>query len=263
MLGVGFPDVVLRKLRLLELVIPHVVALTPDLLDEPELPTAGPQVDELWVQSWLCRKMKGPDGLRVPVDEGEIELSYLRHELSTGEGTYRRERLDILGVDKDEKSLVAFEIKGPDCGRVQLENLFLQGLAHQKWLEGNKMGIKFAYDGPEGGRINTRKRVRLVLGFFQEEVPELFWEMRREAMRDPYLKIDFVGFSHSGGLDGELALTRKKAGATGGAAGQGGGEARGRRSEGVGEHGCRGGGLSPRRASPDRPVHCTSHVRCT
>lgn len=155
--------------------------------------------------------MARPDGLRVPVDEGHIHLSYLRHELSTGEGSYRRERLDILGVDRDDKSLVAFEIKGPDCGRVQLENLFLQGLAHREWLEQNKMGIKFAYDGPRGSRINTRKRVRLLLGFFQEEVPQLFWDMRREAMRDPYLKIDFVGFSHSGGLDRELELSPSEA----------------------------------------------------
>ena len=209
LLGVGLPDVVLRKLRLLQVVIPHIVVLTPDLLDEPELPPSGAQVDELWVQSWLCQEMKGPHGLRVPVEDGPIQLEYLRHELSTGEATYRRERLDILGVDKDDKSLVAFEIKGPDCGRLQLENLFLQGLAHQEWLERNKMAVKFAYDGPRGGRINARKRVRLLLGFFQREVPELFWDMRREAMRDPYLTVDFVGFSQSGGPDGELALARK------------------------------------------------------
>jgi hypothetical protein len=37
-----------------------------------------------------------------------------------------------LGVDREDKSLVAFEIKGPHPGRVELENLLLQGLAHRE-----------------------------------------------------------------------------------------------------------------------------------
>ena len=114
----------------------------------------------------------------------------------------RPERLDVLGVDNEDRSLVAFEIKGPDCGQVELENLFLQGLAHRRWLERNKMAVELMFDGPRGRRINARKRVRLLLGFFQEEVPALFWEMREEAMRDPYLRIDFVDFAHSGGPGG-------------------------------------------------------------
>jgi len=118
--------------------------------------------------------------------------------------------LDILGFDKADGSLVVFEIKGPDASRVDLENLFLQGLEHQKWLELNKMAVKFVLEGPRGKNINTRKRVRLILGFFQDEVPDLFWELRNQALRhDRHLKIDFVHFAHSGGVNGELVLTQR------------------------------------------------------
>ena len=180
LLGVRFPDVVLRKFHLLDDVMRHIIVLTTSLIrpENPPRPPYPAKVDEQWVQVWLRRRMMEPEGLRVPVEDGEIRLDYVAHELATGEGTVRPERLDVLGVDKEDKSLVAFEIKGPDCGRVELENLFLQGLAHRRWLERDKMAVKFMFDGPRGRRINTRKRVRLLLGFFQEEVPALFWELR-------------------------------------------------------------------------------------
>jgi hypothetical protein len=31
-------------------------------------------------------------------------------------------------------------------------------------------------------------------------------------MRDPYMRIDFVNFTYTGGLDGELELARKEEG---------------------------------------------------
>jgi hypothetical protein len=210
-LGVRFPDVFLMEFRLLAQVIPHVVVLTSDLLrakslEPPELPA---EVDrERWSQAWLCREMDSQDGLRVPVQGGDIRLGYLAHEVHTGEGTTRPERLDILGYDKADHSLVAFEIKGPGSKRVDLENLFLQGLAHREWLELNKMVVKLVFDGPRGRHVNTRKRGRLVLGFFSDEVPELFWKLRRQAMKDRYLEIDFVHFARSGGRGEELVLTR-------------------------------------------------------
>ena len=65
------------------------------------------------------------------------------------------------------------------------------------------------FDTPTGKRINTLKRVRLILGFFKDEVPELFWELRRQALRhDRYIRIDFVRFTQIGGLNGKLSLTR-------------------------------------------------------
>lgn len=208
LLGVRFPDVVLNKFRLLELVIPHIVVLTHDLPNRPGPPELPSQLNEQWAQAWLCQEMDKPEGLGV--NNHHLQLGYLTHELPTWEAGTSRERLDILGVDREDKALVAFEIKGPDCSRVQLENLFLQGLAHREWLELNKRTIKFIFDGPRGRRINARKRVRLILGFFQEEVPELFWDMREEAVRrDPYLEIDFVGFTHPDGLEGKLKPTRK------------------------------------------------------
>lgn len=219
LLGTSFPDVLIKKFRLLESVTPHVILLTSELGNKAiatkaeeksaKLPEFPESINEAWVQTWLCRKMIEPNGLQVPITNGTLQLGYLGREIPTGEGTKQPERLDILGVDKVDHSLVALEIKGPACGRVELENLFLQGLEHQRWLERNKMAVKFLFDKPVGRRINTAKRVRLLLGFFNEEVPDLFWELRQRAMRhDRYLRIDFVRFVQIGGLDGKLLITR-------------------------------------------------------
>ena len=93
---------------------------------------------------------------------------------------------------EEDHSLIAFEIKGPGCGRVQLENLLLQGMEHRNWLERNKMSNKLMLEGPKGKNINTRKRVRLVLGYCDDTIPELFQEIpARELSKDRYLGIDF------------------------------------------------------------------------
>jgi hypothetical protein len=60
-------------------------------------------------------------------------------------------------------------MKGPEAKRVEIENLFLQGLEHRNWLEYNKMAVKLMFDGVRGPRINTRKRVRLLLAFFEPD----------------------------------------------------------------------------------------------
>lgn len=72
------------------------------------------------------------------------------------------------------------------------------------------MAIKFVVDGPRGRGVDVRRRVQLILGFFQGNVPELFWDIRAQAMRaDRYLKIDLVTFVYSGDPGGELVLTRE------------------------------------------------------
>ena len=205
-LGARFPDVFLRKFQFLDEITPHVIVLTTDLLfarkttDMLDLPG---KVTESWVQAYLCRQMLGEEGLEIPSAQRNSRVGLLSYELPTSEGTKYPERLDLLGYDKEDHSLVAFEIKGPDCKRVELENLFLQGLEHRNWLERNKMAVKFVFDGPRGARINTRKRVRLFLGFFADQVPDLFYRLRQQAERkDRYLEIDFVKFT----LDGENNL---------------------------------------------------------
>jgi len=81
----------------------------------------------------------------------------------------------------------------PGASRVEIGNLFLQGLEHRNWLEYNKMAVKLIFDGVQGRRINTRKRVRLLLALFAPEVPPLFHKLRAEAMRkDRHLDIDFA-----------------------------------------------------------------------
>ena len=58
------------------------------------------------------------------------------------------------------------------------------------------MAIKLMFDrGPLGRRINTHKRVRLVLGYCSAETPHLFKDLRKQAEQmDKFLKIDFVQF---------------------------------------------------------------------
>jgi hypothetical protein len=195
-LGERFPDVFLRKFKLLDQVIPHVIVLTGDILKasgDTVIPPPPKSSSEAWAQSMLCREMEKATGLLIPRPSPHSNLGYITNELPTGEGTRNPERLDILAFDKKDHSLVAVEIKGQGAGSVEVENLFLQGLEHRNWLESNKMAVKLMFDGIRGKRINTRKRVRLLLALFKETVPPLFHELRTEAMRkDRHLSIEWV-----------------------------------------------------------------------
>jgi hypothetical protein len=206
-LGERFPDVFLRKFKLLEQVIPHVIVLTGDILKfrkATAIPPIPKSKNEAWAQTTLCRAMENPAGLAVPYRGLQARLGYISTELPTGEGTRNPERLDILAYDKKDRSLVAIEIKGPRANRVEIENLFLQGLEHRNWLERNKMAVKLMFDGVRGRRINTRKRVRLLLACFEDRIPPLFNDLREKAMRkDRHLGIDFGRLveTETGGLE--------------------------------------------------------------
>lgn len=196
-LGSRFNDVFLRKFRFLKMLIPHVIVLTEDLRKnaerkKKEVPTGkGTPRSEHYYQKRLCDRMMIQEGLRIHTSENKhLSLGFLSYEFPTVQGTKHLERLDILGYDLDDHSLVAFEIKGPEASEIELDNLFFQGLEHRDWLEENKMAVKFAFDGPRGKRINTRKRVKLVLGFMDGSVGERFKKLKAQAMkRDKYLEI--------------------------------------------------------------------------
>ena len=199
-IGERFSDVFLRKFHLLNSITPNVIVLTGDLLKTNK--TCGEMeakitFNEAWVQCWLSQQLQGEQGLVIPVENGKtINAGFLANELPASEGTKNPERLDILAYDKDDKSLIAFELKGPGCSRSEFENLLLQGTEHRRWLEANKMAVKFFFDGTAVGRINTRKRVRLIIGFFQDYVPPLFNTLRQIALeKDKHLKINFVRIS--------------------------------------------------------------------
>jgi hypothetical protein len=194
--------VFLRKFSFLKSLVPHVIVLTEDLRKcaDPKkiqvLAFSYDQINENYFQKSLCKQMSSELGLKLPFSKGkDLQVGLISYEVPTVAGTKMPERLDILGYDIDDHSLVAFEIKGPDAGRPELENLFFQGLEHRNWLEENKMAVKFAFDGPKGNRINTRKRVKLILGFCGEEVPKLFLGLRNDALkRDRHLQIGFCRF---------------------------------------------------------------------
>lgn len=197
--GERFSDVFLRKFELLKQVVPHIIVLTHDLFENAKnnsLPsrTEKDQTNESWTQMKLSQYMHSKEGLSISTDNKEFRLKFLCSEVPCSEGTENPERLDVLGYDANDHSLVAFELKGETAGRIELENLFLQGIEHRNWLEKNKMAVKLLFDGgPRGKRINTRKRVRLLLGYYGGEVPHLFEELRAEAVRrDPYVEIEFI-----------------------------------------------------------------------
>lgn len=211
LLGHRFPDVLLRKFSLLESVTQHVIVLTNDLTQKYgsralELPTSIH--NEYDAQAFLCREMSANAGMTISAGNGRsLQLKYLAHEVACREGTRQPERLDILAVNQQDKALVAFELKGPGASRLEVENLFLQGIEHLQWLEANKMAVKLIFEGPRGRQINTRKRSRLVLGLFQANVPTLFSELRERAgKRDRHLRIDFVSLQDdtNGGITATL-----------------------------------------------------------
>jgi hypothetical protein len=194
-----FNDVFLRKFGFLDSLVPHVIVLSEDLRKWADgktrhAPTSTKgRIDENYLQKSLCDRMGSKEGLRLSSSSGKtIRVGLLSYEVPTVISALKTERLDILGCDLDDHSLVAFEIKGPEANRPELENLFFQGLEHRNWLEENKMAVKFAIDDLTEYPINTRKRVKLILGFCGENIPELFLDLKTEALKkDRFLQIEF------------------------------------------------------------------------
>jgi len=199
LLGEHFNDVFLRKFRFLKSLVPSVVIITNDLYQRatsnPDANHASkkPKLNEQYCNESLRAQMKSDSGLVLPIGQkNSMRLGFISHEFPTVAGTVQPEQLDILGYDKNDHSLVVFELKGPGANKTELENLFLQGMEHRDWIEENKKAVKFAFDGPNGTRINPRKRVKLVLGFCGDEVPLLFHDLRAQALkRDRHLQIEF------------------------------------------------------------------------
>jgi len=216
LIGAHFNDVFLRKFSFFRSLVSHVIVLTEDLRKCAERKKSHvsafsyDRINENYFQKSLCKQMSSEEGLKLPSSTGkDIRVGLISYEVPTVAGTEMPERLDILGYEIDDHSLVAFEIKGPDAGRVELENLFFQGLEHRNWLEENKMAVKFAFDGPTGNRINTRKRVKLILGFCGEKVPTLFLDLRNDALkRDRHLQIEFCRFLTLSEVGGQVQVSR-------------------------------------------------------
>ena len=73
------------------------------------------RINENYFQKSLCKQMSYKRGLKLPSNTGkDIKVGFLSYEVPTVAGTKQPERLDILGYDKNDHSLVAFEIKGPE-----------------------------------------------------------------------------------------------------------------------------------------------------
>ena len=197
-MGYSFNDIFLRKFSFLRILAPHVVVLSGDLKRWIERkkghcpPKKTVKINERYFLESLCNMMAPEEGLRLPLSSGEsIRLGLLSFEVPTVAGTKRNEQLDILSYDLDDHSLVAFEIKGPKPGRPQLENLFFQGMEHRNWVERNKMAVKFAFEGPTGSRIDHKKPVKLILGFCEENIPELFPVLKTQAQLEDSFQIEF------------------------------------------------------------------------
>ncbi|MDF1513856.1 MAG: hypothetical protein P1S60_08615 [Anaerolineae bacterium] len=211
LVGDRFSDVFLRKFELLKDIVPNIIVLTRDLYECSQNKRCPPKTkkseeNESWTQMKICERMDSDEGLPIQLAKGSITTKFLSYEVPCSEGTENPERLDVLGYDVSDHTLVALELKGQKASRVELENLFLQGMEHRNWLEKNKMAIKLLFDGgPRGQHINTRKRVRLIMGFYADEVPNIFLELREQAKRrDAYTEIDFVQLSNEGN---EVALS--------------------------------------------------------
>jgi hypothetical protein len=209
-IGERFSQVFLRKFSLLDQIVPHVIVISGDLYKSSISKQGSPQSKgdshrESWVQMKLCNKLETREGLAIPSGSNPFVAGLVAREVPCSEGTDNPERLDILTYDKTDHSLVAFEIKGPEASRLESENLFLQGMEHRNWLEQNKMAVKLLFDnGPRGRRINTKKRVRLVLGLFSDQIPPLFNKLKEQACKeDKYLQVDFVNLKVVKNLDGK------------------------------------------------------------
>jgi len=151
-------------------------------------------------------KLTYPDTFPIAYADWDLPLDYLS---TTG----KRNDIEIplpppgLSIETDGTTDVDLKRNGYYSTLCKGDGFNNQYLEHRNWLEKNKMAVKFIIDGPKGKRINTKKRVRLILGFFGGHVPALFYELRREAQRkDRYLRIDFVKFDRD--PRGKLTITQ-------------------------------------------------------
>lgn len=202
-MGARFPDVFIRKFRLISTLIPHSIILTNDLVKtiRLQLPAADSRQNknlESYLQGKICFVMHD-NGIVVPNGNKPFTVKYISYEVQTAEGTEKPERLDILGYDIKDHSLVAFEIKGR-CGDVEFNNLFTQGMEHRNWLEDNRMAIKLIAEGPRGKMINTTRRVKLVLGACRPTVPDIFCQLKESRLKDKYMQISFVRIVEENGI---------------------------------------------------------------
>lgn len=191
-MGVRFPDVFIRKFKLISTIIPHLIILTHNLAETIHLdpPDVGSCKNEAYFQRKICALMH-EKGLEIPNDKKPFTIKYISYEVQTAEGTEDPEQLDILGYDIKDHSLVAFEIKG-QCGNTEFKNLFTQGMEHRNWLEDNRMAVKL-FAGPKGKMISTTKRVKLVLGSCRDSVPDIFRQLKEAAeLKDKHMQISFV-----------------------------------------------------------------------
>ncbi len=198
LLGERFNDVFLRKFSFFKSLVAHVIVLTDDLRHcgerAYEVPTEkASKIGEYYLQKSLSEQMFKDEGLNLPVSGGKsIRAGFISYEVPTVAGNINPERLDVMGYDKEDNSLIAFELKGPTASKIELDNLFLQGMEHRNWLEENKMAVRLGFDGPKMKNINTRKRVKLLLGFCGDVVPPLFHDLKAQALRrDKHLQIEF------------------------------------------------------------------------
>ncbi len=216
-IGERFSQVFLRKFSLLDQIVPHVIVLSGDLYKSSLSKKGSPQSKgdsrrESWVQMKLCNMLETREGLKIPAASRSFTGGLIAREVPSSEGTDNPERLDILAYDKKDHTLVAFEIKGPVASRLESENLFLQGMEHRNWLEQNKMAVKLLLDnGPRGRRVNTKKRVRLVLGLFSNQIPPLFIKLKEQAYQeDKYLQVDFVSLKVVKDIEGKEMVRLNK-----------------------------------------------------
>jgi len=205
LIGERFNDVFHRKFSFLKSLVPQIIVLSGDLKNwferkKGHCPTQETiKINERYFLESLCDMMDSTEGLRLPLSSGgNIHLGLISFEVPTVTSTDRNEQLDILGYDLDDHSLVAFEIKGPDPGRPELENLFFQGMEHRNWMEENKMAVKFAFEGPAGNLIDPEKPVKLILGFCGENIPELFPDLKIQAQEENHFQIEFCRLLNDG-----------------------------------------------------------------
>ncbi|NOR14435.1 MAG: hypothetical protein GQ544_01890 [Candidatus Aminicenantes bacterium] len=215
LLGERFNDVFLRKFSFFKSLVAHVIVVTDDLrhcgeraYEVPKEPAS--KIGEYYLQKDLSEQMDEDKGLKLPVSgDKSIRAKFISYEVPTVAGNINPERLDVMGYDKEDNSLIAFELKGPTASKIELENLFLQGMEHRNWLEENKMAVRFAFDGPKMMYINTRKRVKLFLGFCGDVVPPLFHDLKAQALRrDKHLQIEFCRLIPPDNYGGKVKVGR-------------------------------------------------------
>jgi len=198
-LGHSFDEVFLRKMRLLNDVVPDLrliqfinvnrfssIERRFNMYDEHcqkhlmEKPMIRNEVDDFHASIVQYLKSGGElNGKKYHV---------LDCEVPAGEGTVKSEMIDVLALERKRRWLTVIELKYEKLDNRRLQSSIFQGLDYCNWVEEHKEGLAMLFPDYD---IDTRRRTRLTMINGPQKFPEFHKKIAHNvSLKDRYQEIE-------------------------------------------------------------------------